>query len=845
MSSPTAPPSHPVHRAAPATAGSPAARAALSRVQDGCTSGVPVRIWIGGTASSGKSSVLAAAVDMFRGAGIIVRGFSDSSDDPPAAAALVVDDVQALDPDRRRRLADLIRRHPGPVLVAGETRDHDDAEVFDAVRLDGTTVSLAPLSTAQIVERSTAIAPSGAAITPAVAAVVRRRTGGLVGTVDVVLAALMGATPDADSAELVARVAAGHQHRMACRLDGTTLSVLALAGLGAGTDTDSLSRALHLDQPTVVGALDRARSSGFLSDGDSFLAPALTVLAAVLGPERFTALRKAALDVRLRHGTLTEAEAVGAARAGLADPRLADLLVRYAGAGAPATAVTLLDAALTAGADPAETRVLLAEALGLAGETDRAVDLTDELLAEPAVTASPALLENTVRVAAAVASARGHHTHAADLYRWLGTDRSATDSASAVVALVAVGDRAAAEAVISPHDVTGGAPTATPTGARNRGRLVATGLLGSLSGSAAAALGPLLRSASGTVTARAGATRVDVESPVVMAALLAIHAGDLAAARDLLERADDPARPDAVRIGLLRAWTAMAAGDLSLATEILDEVTTSSRASTAQADRVLAFALRLGMARRRGDAGALAAAWRLGPPLLAELDVHLFGLLPLGEIRLAADRLDEAARVARHVNAADRLLADLGDPPAWGTWWRWCGLQAAILRADATDVDDHLRRLAACSTDEFAAVLTAAGRIWRQLLTSDGGPGVDPAEVADAARDLERFGLGWDAGRLAGEAALRAGDTGTATALLQTARTVAGPGGGDSDGVLTEREAEVARELLQGLTYREIGARLFISAKTVEHHVARIRRRVDAGSRSELLSTLRGLGYGN
>ncbi|MEE3849963.1 LuxR C-terminal-related transcriptional regulator [Gordonia sp. LSe1-13] len=63
------------------------------------------------------------------------------------------------------------------------------------------------------------------------------------------------------------------------------------------------------------------------------------------------------------------------------------------------------------------------------------------------------------------------------------------------------------------------------------------------------------------------------------------------------------------------------------------------------------------------------------------------------------------------------------------------------------------------------------------------------------------------------------------------------------DGPLTEREAEVARELLAGYTYREIGDRLFISAKTVEHHVANIRRRLEAGSRSELMAAIRDAGY--
>jgi DNA-binding CsgD family transcriptional regulator len=56
--------------------------------------------------------------------------------------------------------------------------------------------------------------------------------------------------------------------------------------------------------------------------------------------------------------------------------------------------------------------------------------------------------------------------------------------------------------------------------------------------------------------------------------------------------------------------------------------------------------------------------------------------------------------------------------------------------------------------------------------------------------------------------------------------------------VLSAREQEIARRVLTGLTYKEIGAQLFISAKTVEHHMARIRRRLGATSRRELFGQL-------
>jgi DNA-binding CsgD family transcriptional regulator len=58
---------------------------------------------------------------------------------------------------------------------------------------------------------------------------------------------------------------------------------------------------------------------------------------------------------------------------------------------------------------------------------------------------------------------------------------------------------------------------------------------------------------------------------------------------------------------------------------------------------------------------------------------------------------------------------------------------------------------------------------------------------------------------------------------------------------LSDREREVAELLLLGMPYRDIGAQLFISDKTVEHHVARIRRRLGAESRSEMLSMLRAI----
>ncbi|MFZ0833590.1 MAG: LuxR C-terminal-related transcriptional regulator, partial [Mycobacterium sp.] len=157
----------------------------------------------------------------------------------------------------------------------------------------------------------------------------------------------------------------------------------------------------------------------------------------------------------------------------------------------------------------------------------------------------------------------------------------------------------------------------------------------------------------------------------------------------------------------------------------------------------------------------------------------------------------------------------------------------------------------------FASALAAAGRVWLRVLANH----VDLSEVAPAARGLAQHGLTWDATRLASQAALQTADARVAGAMLQLARDLKATSSVDEQadepsqprGVepdrpapresarLSEREREVAELLLLGMPYRDIGGQLFISAKTVEHHVARIRRRLGAESRSELMSMLRAM----
>ena len=190
----------------------------------------------------------------------------------------------------------------------------------------------------------------------------------------------------------------------------------------------------------------------------------------------------------------------------------------------------------------------------------------------------------------------------------------------------------------------------------------------------------------------------------------------------------------------------------------------------------------------------------------------------------------------------------------------WSGVHAGILANSPGSLAPHGQALtAAAAHSSFARALASAGRTWLRVLANH----VDTDEVTAAAHSLTQFGLTWDATRLASQAALQTPDGKVSGAMLQLARDLklTASGGEDDAEVaeaavavapqpgasttpssrLSDREREVAELLLQGMPYRDIGSQLFISAKTVEHHVARIRRRLGAESRSELISMLRAI----
>ncbi|WP_432478323.1 helix-turn-helix transcriptional regulator [Nocardioides sp. GXQ0305] len=186
----------------------------------------------------------------------------------------------------------------------------------------------------------------------------------------------------------------------------------------------------------------------------------------------------------------------------------------------------------------------------------------------------------------------------------------------------------------------------------------------------------------------------------------------------------------------------------------------------------------------------------------------------LAEAELAAGRTEEAARLVAPEASAWELA----------TFPRTVGLlaRAAGLVATAAGDTETARRQLGLALDTFARLELPydAARVeldLARLLVS-----VDPGAAAARARSAHRRHESLGARREAAGAA----------ALLRSLGVVPPPGA-RGGAPLSERERDVLGLVAQGLTNPEIGARLFLSPRTVGHHVSSILHKLGLRSRAE------------
>ncbi|MGY1807537.1 LuxR C-terminal-related transcriptional regulator [Blastococcus sp. SYSU D00669] len=829
-------------------------------------------VTVEGPGGTGKSVLLEELADAHRAAG---RTVVDAWRAPhPAEAgeelALVVDDAHLLDEEVAGRIARLLH-HPGTRVVLAFRpfpRPAPLAQLLKQLGGDRRPVVLAHADHRVVTAWTRRVL--GDETGHRVADQVVRLTGGLP---DLVHRLLQGLART-EAAGRPARGGQGQPPRLSvppevvehvrCGLlgvDDDAQACLHALAAGAPLDLDLLAELLDVPVRRSAALVAEARASGWLLPDGRLIPLVRRVVLADTPGELTRGVRRRLLGLLLRSG----AEPVELARAlatdGVRDPRVAELLERRGAAALaeePALAGELLAEATLAGAPPDRLAARRAQAAALCGDLDAALRLADEALVHQDVPDRTLAAD----VAAAVLARRGLPARSAELFRLAGPD----GHGSAALELLTVGDLDGARQLLAESRADGRGAPSMLAGARE---LMTQGVLESLQGGpdasadAAAALSTLTRAA--TLLEPVGRRTLLPDTPSALAALVALHCGELDVAESSLRRAvaadigGPAARP---RHSLLLAWVAMLRGRLATARRHVEEARTQAGDALEPRDELYAQALDVGLARRASDVAGMVRAWVHAREAVLRCPVELFALLPLGELVVAAARLQDTERLRPHVGAAEALLDRLGRPPLWATPLHWSGAQAAILTDDPESLRPHAAALvAAARTSPYAATLAGAGRTWLRVLTGQ----ADAATVVTTAEQLAGIGLAWDGSRLAGQAAARATDPRERTALLSCARALSEIHGVETLGTtppattastltpsvptpppaasapcqLSEREQEVARLVVAGKTYREIGAQLFISAKTVEHHISRMRQRLGASNRSDLLARLR------
>src|ERR1039457_2624739 len=328
-------------------------------------------------------------------------------------------------------------------------------------------------------------------------------------------------------------------------------------------------------------------------------------------------------------------------------------------------------------------------------------------------------------------------------------------------------------------------------------------------------LDEFLASGGGSPEARAWA--------LFMRGFLAVLKADPAAARPALRAAVAAARPGGQQDLLVQALCMASiaenmVGDRASARRLLDE----------------AQGITTGVAHAPGTLAVLQAR-ALGGFFEADLDA----------VRSAASDGVRVAREAGDLYRLEVMLLNLGSAALIVGDLSEARPQLAEALRIAQQIDDRVAQFYLLDAFGCHAALSGQARRAAQLLGAAGtaraeaGANVMPflapllaqaGESAAAALGAAKFEAELEAGkRLSRDAAL-------GLALGKTAHVAVAASDDASAGLLGKREADVARLVADGLTNKQIGARLFISERTVDSHVRSILNKLGFNSRAQIVA---------
>ncbi len=730
-----------------------------------------------------------------------------------AGTVLAVDDAHWLDPSTLDVLARVVDRGL-PVVVAHRPQRgnvHLD-QLDEALLRSGEAVHLGPRSVDEL-------APFVAAVLgrPAPTALVEqlwRSTAGLPGLTRLLLQGWIreGWNEKGDPPPAPSAVVEAVRRRLA--ESGDTATRLAeMTGRHSGLPVEALARALQVEGSEIARAWDVLGSAGLAVPGREQLID--VVVEAV---ERMVLPSARAVHEEALGRALVETDGSPTMTVGM-----------LAATGAPVPPLVRIRAARELQRSDPVAALAHLEGLGPTGDADLDRELAI-LRAELGLTAG-----------------------SEEAGRWIAELPDPDPEAALIRAALAVRDARWSRAltILSANEV-GSAPDRELRAALALARLATGGRAESVETDDAVMLGPAALAA-----VAAGALRLDrlleaaeaaersTSIPVLdtvhaVGSLLCSAAGELGGAAMLASRGTRTSVGGpglARRHRLAESWVAMRAGEWEQA------AVPGEPASPWAADAVLEAALIAGLARRSGDISRIRESWNRAEETILRGTVDLFALEPLTELAIAAHRLGYVERAAPVFAGLGDLVSDMGSPPLWVGILAWRRLEAAVAASDDEAVRREADQLESLDggVDPLPA-LAGAARTWCAVL----GGSVEVEEVTDSAEALAGQGRSWEGSRLMGRAALVTDHPEVARRLLESARRMcaasvaeeAGSGGLERLG-LSEREAEVAALVAEGHTYKAIGGQLFISPKTVEHHVASIRSKLGVGTRAEMLSVLR------